>query len=165
MGDDDQLSVIDLTPAAHVAVSQLRRARDLIFRMVAENPTRGAPGFHGELLMLGFDISERTTSRWMRRSPRNLKPAKRWRAFLRDHREAITAMDFFIVPTITFGMLYCFFVIGYDRRKILHFNVTKHPTRAWIVQQLRQAFPFDSTPTSSSSIVTRSSVWKFQGRI
>lgn len=69
---------------------------------------------------------------------------KRWLAFLRNHREAIAAMDFFTVPTITFGALYCFFVISHDRRRILHFNVTKHPTSMWIVQQLRQAFPFDS---------------------
>jgi putative transposase len=96
--------------------------------------------------MLGFDVSERTISRWMRRAPRNPEPAKRWLAFLRNHRETIAAMDFFTVPTITFGVLYCFFVISHDRRKILHFNVTKHPTSRWIVQQLRQAFPFESTP-------------------
>jgi len=120
--------------------------RDLIFRMVAENPTWGAPRIHGELLMLGFDLSERTISRWMRRAPRDPDPAKRWLAFLRNHREAIAAMDFFTVPTITFGVLYCFFVISHDRRRILHFNVTKHPTSLWTVQQLREAFPFGSAP-------------------
>jgi putative transposase len=96
--------------------------------------------------MLGFDVCERTISRWIRRAPRAPEPAKRWLAFLRNHREVIAAMDFFSVPTITFGVLYCFFVIGHDRRRILHFNVTRHPTSSWIVQQLRQAFPFDSTP-------------------
>jgi hypothetical protein len=60
------------------------------------------------------------------------------------HREAIAAMDFFTVPTITFGALYCFFIISHDRRRILHFNITKHPTTRWIVQQLREAFPFES---------------------
>jgi hypothetical protein len=114
--------------------------------MVAENPTWGASRIHGELLMMGFDVSERTISRWMKRAPRDPEPAKRWLAFLRSHREAIAAMDFFTVPTITFGVLYCFFVIGHHRRKILHFNVTKHPTSMWVVQQLRQAFPFDSVP-------------------
>jgi putative transposase len=123
-----------------------KEIRDLIFRMVAENPTWGAPRIHGELLMLGFDVSERTISRWMRRAPRDPEPAKRWLAFLRNHREAIAAMDFFTVPTITFGVLYCFFVIGHDRRRILHFNVTKHPTSLWVVQQLREAFPFESAP-------------------
>ena len=123
-----------------------KEVRELIFRMVAENPTWGAPRIHGELLMLGFDISERTISRWMKRAPRDPEPAKRWLVFLRNHREAIAAMDFFTVPTITFGLLYCFFVVSHDRRRILHFNVTKHPTSLWVVQQLREAFPFDSAP-------------------
>jgi putative transposase len=112
--------------------------------MVAENPTWGAPRLHGELLMLGFEISDRTISRWMKRAPRNPEPAKRWLAFLRNHREAIAAMDFFTVPTVTFSVLYCFFVISHNRRRILHFNVTKHPSSLWIVQQLREAFPFES---------------------
>ena len=118
-----------------------KEIRDLIFRMVAENPTWGAPRIHGELLMLGFDVSERTISRWMRKAPRNPELAKRWLTFLRNHREAIAAMDFFTVPTITFGVLYCFFIIGHDRRRILHFHVTRHPTSLWVVQQLREAFP------------------------
>src|SRR5467141_1395070 len=123
-----------------------KEVRELIFRMVVENPTWGAPRIHGELLMLGFDVSERTISRWMKRVSREPEPAKRWLTFLRNHREAIAAMDFFTVPTITFSALYCFFVIGHDRRRILHFNVTKHPTSLWIVQQLREAFPFESAP-------------------
>jgi transposase InsO family protein len=114
--------------------------------MVVENPTWGAPRIHGELLMLGFDVSERTISRWMKRAPRDPEPDKRWLAFLRNHREVIAAMDFFTVPTITFGVLYCFFVISHGRRRILHFNVTKHPTSPWVVQQLREAFPFDLAP-------------------
>jgi len=121
-----------------------KQVRELIFRMVRENPTWGAPRIHGELLMLGFDLSERTISRWMKRAPRDPEPARRWLAFLRNHREMIAAMDFFTVPTITFGVVYCFFVIAHDRRRILHFNVTKHPTSLWVVQQLREAFPFGS---------------------
>jgi len=123
-----------------------KELRELIFRMVAENPTWGAPRVHGELRMLGFDISERTVLRWMRKAPRNPEPAKRWATFLANHREAIAAMDFFTVPTLTFGVLYCFFVIAHDRRRILHFNVTRHPTSAWVSQQLREAFPYDTTP-------------------
>jgi putative transposase len=123
-----------------------KEVRELILRMVAENPTWGAPRIHGELLMLGFDLSERTISRWMKRAPRDPQPAKRWLAFLRNHREAIAAMDFFTVPTITFGVLYCFFVISHDRRRILHFNVTKHPASLWVIQQLREAFPFGAAP-------------------
>ncbi len=99
-----------------------KQIRELIFLMVAENPTWGAPRIHGELLMLGFHVSETTVSRWMRRAPRNLDPGKRWLAFLRNHREAIAAMDFFAVPTLTFNVLYCF------------------------VQQMREAFPYESTP-------------------
>ena len=123
-----------------------KEVRELIFRMVVENPTWGAPRIHGEFLMLGFDVSERTISRWMKRAPREPEPAKRWLTFLRNHREAIAAMDFFTVPTIRFGVLYCFFVISHDRRRILHFNVTSHPTSLWTVQQLREAFPFGSAP-------------------
>jgi len=96
--------------------------------------------------MLGFEVSERTISRWMRQAPRNPEPAKRWLTFLRNHRETIAAMDFFTVPTLTFGVLYCFFVIAHDRRRILHFNVTRNPTSAWVVQQLRDTFPYESAP-------------------
>src|SRR5664279_5332794 len=113
--------------------------------MVVENPTWGAPRIHGELLMLGFVLSERTISRWMKRAPRNTDPANRWLSFLRNHWDAIAAMDFFTVPTITFGVLYCFFVISHNRRRILHVNVTKHPTSGWITQQLREAFPFETS--------------------
>jgi transposase InsO family protein len=122
-----------------------REVRELIFRVVAENPTWGAPRIHGELRMLGFDLSERTISLWMKRAPKDPDRAKHWLAFLRNHREAIAAMDFFTVPTITFGVLYCFFVISHDRRRILHVNVTKHPRSAWIIQQLREAFPFEAS--------------------
>jgi putative transposase len=123
-----------------------KEVRDLIFRMIAENPSWGAPRIHGELLMLGFDVSERTISRWMKRAPRDPEPARRWLAFLRNHREAIAAMDFFTVPTVSFSVLYCFFIISHDRRRILHLNVTRHPTSTWIGQQLRDAFPYQFAP-------------------
>jgi putative transposase len=123
-----------------------KQIHELIFRMVVENPTWGAPRIHGELLMLGFDVSESTISRGMRRAPRHPEPGKRWLAFLRNHREAIAAMDFFTVPTLTLNVLYCFFIISHDRRRIVHFNVTRHPTSSWIVQQLREAFPYQSAP-------------------
>jgi hypothetical protein len=82
----------------------------------------------------------------MKRAPRDPEPAKRWRAFLRNHREVIAAMDFFTVPTINFGVLYCFFVISHGRRRILHFNVTKHPASLCVMQQLRVSFPFELAP-------------------
>src|SRR3984957_8289841 len=123
-----------------------KELRELIFRMVCENLTWGAPRIHGELTMLGFDVSEPTVQRWMRKAPRSPEQANRWKAFLRNHREVIAAMDFFTVPMLTFEVIYCFFVISYDRRRILHCNVTKHPTSAWVSQQLREAFPDDSAP-------------------
>jgi hypothetical protein len=135
--------------------------RQLIFQMVAENPTWGAPCIHGKLRMLGFDVSERTISRSMRREPRNPEPANRWRAFLRNHREAIAAMDFFTVLTLTFNLLYCFFIISHDRRCILHFNITRHPTSSWIVQQLRETSPISPFPESSFLITTGSTGYKF----
>ena len=76
-----------------------REVRELIFRMVAENPMWGAPRIHGELLKLGFDISERTVSRWIQRASRDPDPARRWLVFLRNHREAIAAMDFRVEET------------------------------------------------------------------
>ena len=134
-----------------------KEVRALIFRMVAENPTWGAPRIHGELLKLGFELLERSVSRWIRRAPRNPDPVKRWLTFLRNHREAIAVMDFFTVPTLTFGVLYCFFVIGHDRRKILYFNVMRNPNALWVVQQLREGLgPTDSRTDSCYSTATQS---------
>jgi transposase InsO family protein len=120
-----------------------REVRELIFRMVAENPTWGAPRIHGELLKLGLDISERTVSRWVKRALQSPDPTRHWLVFLRNHREAIAAMDFFTVPTLTFSVLYCFFVIDHERRKILHFNVTRNPNSFWVALQLRQTWGYE----------------------
>jgi transposase InsO family protein len=115
--------------------------RVLIRRLAEENPGWGAPKIHGEILKLGLVVSERTVARYLRRLQRRGDPGKRWLTFLQNHREVIVAMDFFTVPTVTFQLLYCLFVIEHGRRKILHFNITRHPTAAWVVQQLREAFP------------------------
>jgi transposase InsO family protein len=130
-----------LRPPGRPKVS--KEIRQLIRRMKTENPSWGAPRIHGELLHLGFDISEPTVSRYLQRLKRRHSEAKakRWSAFLDNHREVIAAFDFFTVPTITFRVLYCFFVIQHDRRRILHLNATAHPTSDWIVQQLREALP------------------------
>ena len=82
----------------------------------------------------------------LRKAPRNPEPAKRCAAFLSNRREAIAAMDFFTMPTLTFGGLHCFFVIAHDRRRILQVGITKHPTGAWISQQLRETLPYDTVP-------------------
>jgi len=114
--------------------------RGLVQRLAVENPEWGAPKIHGELLTLGLAVSERSVARYLRRLRRHREPGQRWLAFLQNHREMIVAFDFFTVPTVIFQVLYCFFVIEHGRRRILHSNVTPHPTAEWIVQQLREAF-------------------------
>jgi hypothetical protein len=128
-------------PAGQPKVAE--EVRQLIRRMRRENPTWGAPRIHGELLLLGFEISEPSVSRYLRRLKRipGGSRAKQWLAFLNNHREVIAAFDFLTVPTLSFRTLYCFFAIEPGRRRTLHFNVTLHPTSDWIVQQLREAFP------------------------
>jgi transposase InsO family protein len=142
-----------------------RSAPDLyeaLQRMAKENPSWGAPRIHGELLKLGFKISERTVSRYLaRRTPSSEEARNKWAAFLKNHKEAIAAMDFFTVPTLTFRLLCCFFVIEHGRRKILHFNVTEHPTGEWICQQLREAFP--NSVRYKYAILDRDS--KFSGEV
>jgi type II secretory pathway component PulJ len=101
--------------------------RVLIQRLAEENPDWRAPQIHGELQKLGFVVSERSLARYLRRVRRRGGPGKRWLPFLQNHREVIVAFDFFTVPMATFKLLYCFFAIEHGRRKILHFNVTRHP--------------------------------------
>jgi putative transposase len=120
--------------------------RCVVERMAKEYLTWGPPRIHGELLKLGFDISERTVSRYLLRVGRNRDPRKLWLVFLRNHRQVIAAMDFSTVPTATFRVLYCFFVISHSRRKILHFNATEYPTSPWVGQQLREVYPDDTAP-------------------
>ena len=118
----------------------------LVRRMATENFTWGAPRIHGELLMLGYDVSERTVSRSMPKRPADPEAQQRWRNFLHNHRDVLAAMDFVTVPTATFRVLYVFFVIHHARRTVLHVRVTEHPTASWIPQQLREAFPYDAVP-------------------
>jgi putative transposase len=115
-----------------------REIRDLIRKMASSNPLWGAPRVHGELLKLGINISERTVSRWMpkRRKP----PSQSWRTFLDNHVGELVSIDFLTVPTATFRVLFVLIVLAHDRRKIVHFNVTEHPTSEWTAHQLVQAF-------------------------
>jgi len=122
---------------------------DLINRMAGENHW-GAPRIYSELLMFGFnDISEATVSRYLKKF-RSKHPDKKkqqsWMTFLKNHRDVVSAMDFFIVPTINFNILFVFFIIDHKRRIIRYFNVTRHPSAQWVIQQLRDAFPFDQIP-------------------
>jgi putative transposase len=118
--------------------------RDLIRKISRQNPTWGAPRIHGELLKLGIDIGETSVSKYMVR-PRK-PPSQTWRAFLENHVQSLVSVDFFTVQTIRFQVLYVFLVLAHDRRRILHFNVTAHPTAEWTAHQLVQAFPWDSAP-------------------
>ncbi|MFA9471672.1 MAG: integrase, partial [Deltaproteobacteria bacterium] len=118
--------------------------RTLIGRMARKNPTWEAPRIHGELLKLGFEVAEATVSRTMPR--RRKPPSQTWREFLRNHTEDLVSIDFFVVPTATFRVLYVFLVLEHERRRIVHFNVTEGPSARWTGQQLVNAFPCDSAP-------------------
>lgn len=116
----------------------------LIRRMCRANPLWGAPRIHGELLKLGIDISEATVSNYMIKPPR--PPSQSWRTFLENHAKEQIALDFFTVPTATFSVLFVLVILRHDRRRILHFNVTAHPTAVWTARQLLEACGFDEIP-------------------
>jgi hypothetical protein len=94
--------------------------------MSKENPLWGAPRIHGELLKLGFAIAESTVSKYMMRQ--RGPPSQTWRTFLRNHGEAIAAIDLCLVPTMTFECLFAFLIVSHGRRQLLWFAVTRHPT-------------------------------------
>jgi len=117
----------------------------LVLRMAAANPLWGAPRIHGELLKLGIAVAERTVSRLLpkRRTP----PSQTWRTFLANHVRDLVSIDFFTVPTAQLRVLFVLVVLAHHRRRVVHFNVTEHPTAAWTAQQLVDAFPDDSAPS------------------
>jgi hypothetical protein len=116
----------------------------LIRSMAAANPVWGAPRIYGELLKLGIEISERTVSRLMpKHRPR---PSQTWRTFLANHVRDLVSIDFFTVPTARLRVLFVLVVLAHHRRRVVHFNVTEHPTAAWTAQQLVDAFPEESAP-------------------
>jgi putative transposase len=121
-----------------------KQVRELIRTMSRENPLWGTPRIHGELLKLGIEIGETSVSKYRMRSRK--PPSQTWRTFLENHLQSLVSVDFFTVPTIKFQILYVFLVLAHDRRRILHFAVTAHPTAEWTAQQLREAFPWDSAP-------------------
>ena len=120
------------------------KIRELIRRMCRANPLWGAPRVHGELLKLGIEVSETTVSKYMikHRGP----PSQNWRTFLQNHTRELIALDFFTVPTATFRVLFVLVILSHDRRRILHFNVTEHPTAAWTARQLLEACGTDDAP-------------------
>src|ERR1700752_756650 len=121
-----------------------RELRELIQRMSKENPLWGAPRIHGELLKLGFEVAESTVSKYMIR--RYGPPSQTWRTFLRNHADAIVAIDLCVVPTLTFESLFAFLVLGHGRRQLLWFAVTRHPTAEWLAQQILGAFTGGPAP-------------------
>ncbi|MCP3889888.1 MAG: transposase [Desulfobulbaceae bacterium] len=122
-----------------------REIRDLVKRMAAANPSWGAPRIHGELLRLGFNVSERTVSSLMPRHPSNSKPSQTWRAFLKNHVNKCS-IDFFTIPTASFNILFVLVILCHNRRKVVHFNVSSNPTAKWTAQQVVEAFPWDMAP-------------------
>jgi len=109
-----------------------------------ENPLWGAPRIHGELLKLGFEVAQSSVAKYMvnRRGP----PSQRWRTFLRNRTPDIAAMDLFVVPTISFGLLYALVIVRLDRRELVWVNVTANPTAEWIARQITEALPWEDAP-------------------
>jgi putative transposase len=121
-----------------------REIRKLICQMSQANPLWGAPRIHGELLKLGFDVSQATVGRYLPWRPQ--VPSPTWRSFLRNHLHSTAAVDMFVVVTATFRLLYALVVLGHERRKVFHFDVTPNPTQGWLARQITEAFPWDTAP-------------------
>jgi len=121
-----------------------RELRALIRRMSIENPLWGAPRIHGELLKLGFEVAQSSVAKYMVR--RRVPPSQGWRTFLRNHAPDVAAMDLFVVPTISFDLLYAFVIIRIDRRDLVWINVTAHPTAEWVARQITEAFRWNEAP-------------------
>jgi transposase InsO family protein len=122
-----------------------REIRDLVRRMAAANLSWGAPRIHGELLRLGFEVSERTVSNLMPRRSTTSEPSQTWRTFLKNHANTCS-IDFFTVPTAAFNILFVLVVLSHSRRKVVHFSATSNPTAEWTAQQIVEAFPWDTAP-------------------
>jgi hypothetical protein len=118
--------------------------RRLIREMSIANPLWGAPRIHGELLKLGIDIGQTSVAKYMAR--RRGSPSQGWKTFLHNHADGIVAIDLFVVPTISFRLLYGLLIIGHGRRQILWFGVTAHPTAEWIANQITEAFGWKQAP-------------------
>jgi putative transposase len=118
--------------------------KTLIIRMATENCWR-ARKIQAELMKLGIRVSLATVSRYVPKPRPDATQQQRWMTFLRNHKDVIAGMDFFVVPTVRFRLLYVWFAIDHGRRRILHFNVTENPTARWVIQQLRETFPDEPT--------------------
>ena len=121
-----------------------KEMRDLISKVSSENPLWGTPRIQAELHLLGYSVAESTVAKYRVKS--NKPPSQTLKSFLKNHSGQIAAIDFFTVPTATFRTLYCFIVLLHDRREVVHFNVTDHPTAVWTAQQLIEALPEETAP-------------------
>jgi hypothetical protein len=128
--------------------------RQLIRQMSLANPFWGAPRIHGELLKLGIDVGQTSVAKYMARHRR--PPSQGWRTFLLNHADGIASIDLFVVPTISFRLLYGLLILRPDRRRILWLAVTAHPTAEWIAQQVTEACGWGSAHNISSMIGTGS---------
>ena len=112
--------------------------------MWQSNPTWGSPRIVGELRKLGIEVAKSTVEKYR---PKVRKPSSpTWKAFLNNHVQNLVACDFFTVPTATFRVLFVFIILAHKRRRIVHFNITEHPTAQWTAQQIVEAFPWDTAP-------------------
>src|SRR5262245_3258671 len=118
--------------------------RQLIREMSVANPLWGAPRIHGELLKLGIDVGQTTVAKYMARGRR--PPSQGWKTFLRNHAGAIASMDLFVVPTISFRLLYGLLILRHSQRELLWLAVTTHPNAEWIARQLTEACAWEGTP-------------------
>lgn len=118
--------------------------RELIRQMSIANPLWGAPRIHGELLKLGIDVGQTTVAKYMARKRR--PPSQGWKTFLRNHADAIASMDMFVVPTLSFRLLYGLLILRHARRELLWLGVTAHPSAQWIAQQLTEAYGWKRVP-------------------
>ena len=119
--------------------------RQLIREMSLANPFWGAPRIHGELLKLGIDVGQTSVAKYMAKHRK--PPSQGWRTFLRNHADGVAAMDLFVVPTLSFRLLYGLLIMRHDRRKMLWLGVTNHPTAEWIACQLNEACGWEQPPT------------------
>ena len=123
-----------------------KEVRDLIHTMWQANPTWGAPRIVGELRMLGIEVAKSTVEKYRVR-PRK-PPSPTWKTFLKNHPRNVVALDCFTVPTVTFKVLFVLVILAHERRRIVHVNITEHPTAVWTAQQVVEAFPWDEAPRS-----------------
>jgi transposase InsO family protein len=123
-----------------------QQVRVLIARMARENRTWGAPRLQAELRLLGHQVAQSTVANYLSRARPRKPPSQRWRTFLKNHAGTLASMDFFVVPTVTFRLLYVLVVLSHQRRRVLHVNMTTAPTAAWVSRPWQEAFPFETTP-------------------